>query len=204
MKSFLTFHLITVLLAYVATVNSRNVVIDVKAAWSRYTTSFIAEVSEFLFEQSPSAFWKFVDSVCEQSDKVELALTQNSQDAIIELHSLAFDIGTSIVPKQMHSLMDTMLGLGAYAPAVRFFESISEEYSNPCDGKAFAVIYPSGKVVCDAKELQSAVVFEVPSSETAVRSDISEEDQSLNTWDHIYDPTTPSTAKVTGHWSLVK
>jgi hypothetical protein len=89
--------------------------------------------------------------------------------------------------------MDTMLGLGAYAPAVRFFESISEEFSDPCAGRAFVVTYPSGKIICDAKDLMATDLYDPYNSSN---SDISEEDQSLNTWDHIYDPTTPTSAKV--------
>ena len=44
----------------------RNVFIEVKAPWSRYVTSPLVDVSEFIYQQPQSShlFWNFLDTLC--------------------------------------------------------------------------------------------------------------------------------------------
>jgi hypothetical protein len=196
----------------------RNIQIDVKSSWPRYSSSFVAELSEFLYEQSPQSFWKYVDELCAASDKLDASISgaQQSADAFSDLHSTAFDAASKIAAKSMHNLMDTMLGLGAYAPAVRFFSSLSEPFGNPCQGNAFMVIYPGEQIQCDfnresitkAAEIASLMAEEqtgatsttttpTPLSDEDIvnrRLDIADLDSGSKAWDHYYLPDSTSTA----------
>lgn len=167
--------LLFIVVSIVDTVVSRNVFIDVKTPWPRYTTTFIAEISEFLFEQSPHDFWTYTDAVCLHSKVVDDAILTGSQDSAADLQSISFELGTTIAPQPMHSLMDTLLGLGAYAPAVRFYEAMSETLGDPCDGGSF--VYVGSDVICDISSLKSLVTkAETHASKT----------HSNEAWDHIY------------------
>lgn len=156
---------------------ARNVVVDVKSPWRRYSTSFSAELFEFISEQSHDLSWQYVDGLCARSSDVEDALESGSQDSGTDFQSLAFEVGSSIVPDSLHSLMDTLQALGAYAPAVKFFESLAEKYRDPCEGKAFAVAFPGNHILCSVSDLNAYVNANQHGDPVPpVRND----------WDHVY------------------
>jgi hypothetical protein len=159
----------------------RNVVIDVKAPWKRYSTSFSAELSEFISEHSSESFWKFVEGMCSDPSKIESAMLHGSHESCTDLQSVAFEIGTTVVPQSLHTLMDTLLGLGAYAPAVQFFESISEPYNNPCEGGAFVATFPGNKVFCTATDI-SSWIDDHDDSQSQYEDIFSVN----NNWDHVF------------------
>jgi hypothetical protein len=180
--------LLVVLSVFSVVVIGRNIVIDVQAPWKRYSTSVIAEVAEFIGEESNDLFWKYVDEMCAQSDRVELALSEGNHETGTDMLSLALDVGSSIVSPSMLPLMTTTLELGGNLPAVRFYESLSESYDQPCRDKAFVVTYPTGRVLCSVHNITEYF----SQDHASIASD------HLNTpldtdWDHIHPRSSPLT-----------
>ena len=107
-------HLLLVLLC-LQYATGRNIKIDVGAPWPRYSTSYVLELSEFLFDHSPNSFWQFVDKICLHSDNIDNVLSvssdsnQSDRDKIEEIDSLAFAAASEIVQPAMHTLMQTMV-----------------------------------------------------------------------------------------------
>ena len=137
----------------------RSVNVDVSAQWPRYQGSFAAEISEFLAEESPDLFWDDVQQLCE--------LPEASQTAALET-------AQALLPPSLHTLLDTVVGLSVYAPAVEFFRALSMDFyessttnangdhddiegHGPCGTHAWAVIYPGRYILCDSSELLSTL-----------------------------------------------
>jgi hypothetical protein len=169
----------TISLCLICGVVGRSVSVDVKAPWSRFAGSFAAEVSEFLAEESDAMFWKYVDAMCVKSSDIE-ALSGDI-DASSSYQALAFEAATEILPKSSHALMNTVIGLNSYAPAVQFFHSMASPFGEPCDDKAFVVSYPGGDVSCSVEEaMDKAAKGHVGDMDISHFSGTSYE------WDHLY------------------
>lgn len=140
---------------------SRNIHVDVKSSnWPRYSVSFISEIAEALNDIDSKFLTNFVDILCNRADiisKIDSSIHYNhtstnlDSEILAELQVQIVDISENIAPKSMHSLMDTLIGIGAYTPTVKFFQSIAEPYGNPCNGNAYIVTYPN-KVFCNLPE----------------------------------------------------
>jgi hypothetical protein len=138
---------ITLLLLF-AKAQSRTVNIEVNAPWPSYAISTLVETSEFLFDEAPQNFFKYVDQLCQNTETVDLSVHQPNEDSISELHALSNEIAKKVSSTSLHALMDTMLGVGYYAPTIQFFQSISILFGNPCSNDSFIVEYPTEKVYC--------------------------------------------------------
>ena len=96
-------------------VSARNINIDVAAPWPRHSTSFVLELSEFLFDHSPNSFWQYVEKICLYSDDVDGVLSVNSEsyesdrDRILKVDSIALAAANEIVQPTMRTLMQTMV-----------------------------------------------------------------------------------------------
>ncbi len=99
--------------------HARHVNIDVKAPWPRYTSSSIVELAEFISQQKDdSMYWNFVDAMCVRAVETNEVIRQTSNDAVVEVQSIAFDAAASVIPPSMHSLMETFIGVGGFVPSV--------------------------------------------------------------------------------------
>jgi len=141
-------------------VAARQVNVDVSVEWPRYEYSLTAEVSEFLAHESPQLFWDYSNKLC--------ALPKGS---LRKGSSAAYEAAQGFLPKPLHGLLDTVLGMSVYAPAVEFFRALSTAYSpegqkevyslagDPCGGSAWAVVFPGRQVLCEpsAEELEEAL-----------------------------------------------
>ena len=163
-------------------VRSRNIQVDVKSSnWPRYSISFISEIAEALNDIDPKLLVDFVDILCSRTDivhKIDANIHHNhtlsnlDSEILAELQVQIVDISENIAPKSMHSLMDTLIGIGAYTPTVKFFQAIAEPYGNPCNGNAFIVIFPN-KILCHVPEK----IMSVESNDNFVNEE---------SWDHFY------------------
>jgi hypothetical protein len=159
--------------------------VDVKAPWSRFAGSFAAEVSEFLAEESDAMFWKYVDVMCVKSGDIE-ALSGDI-DASSSYQALAFEAAAGILPKSSHALMNTVIGLNSYAPAVQFFHNMASPFGEPCDDKAFVVSYPGGDVSCSVEE-----AMDKAAKGHGGDMDISHFSGTSYEWDHLYSSSRSS------------
>jgi hypothetical protein len=162
----------------------RNINIDIKAGWARYPLSFIPDISEFLFDQSPLLYWKYIDEMCLHSGVFESVSVGSSADALNDAQMLAFDIAHGLSPPLFRTLMDSMIGVGHYAPTLQFFQSMSKKFGNPCDGKAFVVVYPGEMIHCSVPadwNSTTSVFHDQDVAEGFFNSDISDPE-----WDHVF------------------
>lgn len=96
-------------------VSARNINIDVAAPWPRHSTSFVLELSEFLFDHSPNSFWQYVEKICLHSEDVDGVLSVNSEsnesdrERIQKVDSIALAAANEIVQPTMRTLMQTMV-----------------------------------------------------------------------------------------------
>ena len=101
---------------------ARNINIDVSAEWPRYSTSFMLELSEFLFDLRPKLFWDYVNEMCSHSATIddvivtstENVLSEKKYEKLHELESVALSSAVNIAYSEMPlpamgSLMNTMV-----------------------------------------------------------------------------------------------
>lgn len=110
----------------------RAIQLDVLAEWPTHAGDAAAEVSEFIADYAPELFWDYIKLQCEESSAGDAAVATAAK----------------ILPNNVQYLLETAVGLGTYAPAVRFFDSMSKDYGDPCNGDAFAVAFPGAAVHC--------------------------------------------------------
>lgn len=174
-----------VVLCSIVSLLARNINVDVKAPWQPHIVSFIAEYSEFVSEHSSEYFWRYTSDVCANSKMVDEVIENKNSDTVNELQSLVSASAVKQVPKPFYSLMDTMIGLGNFLPAVQFFQSLADKFNDPCSGEPFVVLYPGEVILCSAVEnLQS----QFDQTEGAKTENVG----SNAVWDHVYlnDKTT--------------
>lgn len=182
------FIILVILVSVFNIIQSRNVLVDVKVPWKRYSTSSIAELSEFLSDQSDNLFWNYVDGLCAETTRVEAALHTGFDESGADIQSIAFEVASSVASPSLHALMDTTLGLGVNLPAVRFYDSLSESVDiKPCGAQAFAIVYPSGEYICSPDDLSARL-----QSPNDVRTTNALDRESFlfpqtdGSWDHVY------------------
>lgn len=201
------FRIVFVLVFYLTAASGRSVTVDVKAPWAQHPLSFLPELSEYVFDESPQSFWKYVDAVCEHQSEVdgilsELAANSTSHSAdhlseqVADLQSAATTIASALTPAPMHTLMNTMIGLGHYLPSLRFYATLGERFAgraeDQCDAGAFAVVQPGETIVCantqDLPALLSTTITEAIVLDESIGGPGSAE------WDHVYPVLERTTA----------
>ena len=168
---------------------ARTVTVAVDASWTHHPAAYLLELAEFMHDQSPKSFWQYVDVMCSSHAAVVDKVISSSADSTwtSAAHNAGMMVATGIVDESMHPLMETMVGMGYYSPAVQFYSSLSEPFGNPCQGAAFAVVYPSEEVICTTEQLSTLT------SATSGKRDIGDVDSESRIWDHIYPPVMTST-----------
>jgi hypothetical protein len=177
------------LLQIVCIAFARQVEVDISAHWPQYSSSFSAEVGELLYEQSHTSneyrrlYWDYLDRLCANSAVSEgHGLNQTAQSA---LDSQVFDIALQLLPKSLHSLAETALGLGYYAPSVQFYRSITDRYGSPCgEGHAFLVSLSDETISCS---LNSETIKSHSSTGSIYPGSLIYAE-----WNHIYPDSTAS------------
>jgi hypothetical protein len=184
-------------LACFTQVRSRSVTVDLQAPWKQHDQSFLAEISEFVHDQSPTAFWTYLDRMCVHNSTISAALSSGAdrnvdQEAVLEalagLRVVSLEATATLAPASMQTLMSTMISLGHYLPAIQFSETLAGPFVGEAEKRcgadyaAFAVLSPGGEVVCSPSELSaflasvSTPAGDVPPTESSVLAD----------WEHVY------------------
>ena len=173
----------------------RNVHVDVKSSgWPLYHLSFIAEQAESVAQLSSIKFWQFIDNVCGDATIVAKidSLSNNNQgdsgmeigDLLAELQVSVLGVAENVTSTPMHTMMSTMVGIGAFTPAVRFSQSLTEPHGNPCNGNAFMTLLPGGHIKCGAADdaMISAMLSTAPNSHNSA---------TYNDYDHNFASDKP-------------
>jgi hypothetical protein len=198
---------VCVALVAIASVKGRSVTVDVKAPWNSHPVAFLAEISEFLYDQSPAFYWQYTDLLCKNDQSVQSVLNllhggssathadsvDSVADKIAELQAAAYEATSGLIPSSMQTLLTSMIGLGHYAPAIQFFETLAEQYADRAvqtcgaDACAFAVLQPGKRIVCAAAELIALVNAAASDSSGAdAGHDSTHSTAAAASWDHTY------------------
>ena len=110
----------------------RAIQLDVVAEWPTHMGDAAAEVSEFIADYAVDLFWDYLKLQCEEGAAAAAPVASAAK----------------LLPSNVQYLLETAVGLGTYAPAVRFFDAMSKDYGDPCNGEAFAVTFPGDAVHC--------------------------------------------------------
>jgi hypothetical protein len=183
--------------ACIAQVRSRSVTVDLQAPWKQHDLSFLAEISEFVHDQSPTAFWTYMDRMCVHNSSISAALSSGTdrnvdQEAVLEalagLRVVSLEATATLAPASMQTLISTMINLGHYLPAIQFSETLAGPFVGEAEKRcganyaAFAVLSPSGEVVCSPSELSTLLA-----SVSAPAGDVTPTEGSvLADWEHVY------------------
>ncbi|GIY25555.1 UDP-glucose:glycoprotein glucosyltransferase 1, partial [Caerostris extrusa] len=120
-----------------------SVVLDSK--W--LDTPLHLEASEFLAEENPELFWKYVDDC----SKLELGYFQSKSDKL--QYDAIIDISSNYLSSQKIALLKFSLALRAYSPTIEMFHQIAYDQSFPANCKAVADV--GGSYACDSQTLKS-------------------------------------------------
>ncbi|GIX97388.1 UDP-glucose:glycoprotein glucosyltransferase 1 [Caerostris darwini] len=120
-----------------------SVVLDSK--W--LDTPLHLEASEFLAEENPELFWKYVDDC----SKLELGYFQSKSDKL--QYDAIIDISSNYLSSQKIALLKFSLALRAYSPTIEMFHQIAYDQSFPAKCKAVADV--GGSYACDSQTLKS-------------------------------------------------
>ncbi|GBM24555.1 UDP-glucose:glycoprotein glucosyltransferase 1 [Araneus ventricosus] len=122
---------------------SVSVVLDSK--W--LDTPLHLEASEFLAEENPELFWKYIDDC----SKLEHGFFRNRSEKL--QYDAIIDISSNYLSSQKVALLKFSLSLRAYSPTIEMFHQIAYDQHFPADCKAVADV--GGAYACDTKTLKS-------------------------------------------------
>jgi hypothetical protein len=197
---------ILLLLSSTVKLFARHVEVNVAANWPKFTTSYLTEIAEHLHNQRgffvlnkseagnsivTEPLWLYLDKLCLKSETIdELINPIENANIFHEVNSYALESALALLPRQLQTLTESMLGTSYYAPAIQFFHSISQRYKSPCGaGKAFAKIYPGEMAVCDISDILINKNFKNVSEDIQNEIYLSK----YSDWDYIYPIKSSST-----------
>ena len=189
---------------------ARSISVEVRAPWPVYLSSSIMQAAEFVADFDAAQFWHFADGLCEigTSQRIDALLQDASPDAQAELQALAYETAAHALPAALHHILDTSLGLGAYAPAAQFYYSLLDYDretggGGPCgaDASAFAVLLPGGRALCSAADVAAlqaggpTAACPAGQGECAPGAGVGDSTTSGG-WDHVYPGPGAAAAQV--------
>ena len=106
---------------------ARMVSIAVDAPWSQHPAAYILELAEFAADQGSDVYWRYLDALCTSHGAAIDAVASPKQCPFLgmgafeapEAHTAAYSAAAALVSAPMHPLMETMVGVGFYGPAVQ-------------------------------------------------------------------------------------
>ena len=106
---------------------ARTVSIAVDAPWSQHPAAYILELAEFTADQGSDVYWRYLDALCTSHGAAIDAVASPKQCPFLGMgafeapvaHAAAYSAAAALVSAPMHPLMETMVGVGFYGPAVQ-------------------------------------------------------------------------------------
>ncbi|KAJ0398244.1 hypothetical protein P43SY_000344 [Pythium insidiosum] len=141
-----------------AQVDARGLAVNLTASWPSSRFYPLLEASEFLAEENPQWFWRYVDALEPHAREIE-----RKRDDVDALTQLAVDVAQEIAP-QTTSILELSLSTRTYSVKVEMFRQLALDSGvRPCgpDADAWAVFYREKQcavtVACSAEELKRSV-----------------------------------------------
>ncbi|KAK6112554.1 UDP-glucose:Glycoprotein Glucosyltransferase family protein [Brugia pahangi] len=126
--------------------SKKSVITSLHAKWSQ--TSFIAEASEFMAQESDTLFWAYIDEIVE---KLNVDEWHTYSDAI--QYDLAVRLASHLLEETRVNLLKFALSLRAHSPTVLLFQRLGTERKKSC--AAFADVH--GTLTCDVNDLEKVI-----------------------------------------------
>lgn len=162
-------------------VGAREVQVSVTAPWSVRAAHPMVEAAQFLWDyDSPTAYWKHIDMLCDRSHDVDAAIAGSSMEAHEASRSLAAELALALLPTSLHALFESAIEMKMYGPYVQFLESTSpstscsqsyailEDGSHLCEPRSFSLSSSSTKHVNDSHAYPTDHMFPSSSSSSPV------------------------------------
>ncbi|XP_014254817.1 UDP-glucose:glycoprotein glucosyltransferase [Cimex lectularius] len=130
----------------------KSVTTVIDAKWE--ITPLALEMAEFLADENPSLYWKFVNSL----SSLEPPLVDEKTDK--DYYERALGLLDPLLSQPQISLMKFSLSLHVYSPRVEMFCQIAKEKGVVCP----AAVELGGELYCDYDEFQNALTEGVKSS----------------------------------------
>ncbi|VDM92188.1 unnamed protein product, partial [Litomosoides sigmodontis] len=127
-------------------VSKKSVITSLHAKWPQ--TSFIAETSEFMAQESDGLFWAYIDEIVE---KVSVEEWHTYSDA--RQYDLSVRLAGSLLKETRVNILKFALSLRAHSPTVLLFQSLGSEKKESCT--AFADVH--GTITCDVNDLETII-----------------------------------------------
>ena len=146
-------------LGFLATVAdaARTITVDLNAPWPTSALSPILETAEFFSEESTADFWRFAASLrgyANEFDAVDAGAY--SEAAHEQLASKAVDLASALVSPLQLSALRLTLAVRSFAPLIEAHRSLAAVTAEACGSSAWAVLVPSGRVVCSPEDVTKA------------------------------------------------
>ncbi|VDK65586.1 unnamed protein product [Onchocerca ochengi] len=137
----------------------KSVITSLHAKWSQ--TSFIAEASEFMAQESDSLFWAYIDEIVEKLNVDEWHTYSDARQ-----YELAVRLAGYLLEEARVNLLKFALSLRAHSPTVVLFQRLGAERNKSC--AAFADVH--GTIICDVNDLEKIIENGVRGSAPTVYS----------------------------------
>uniref|UniRef100_A0A0R3RF81 UDP-glucose:glycoprotein glucosyltransferase n=1 Tax=Elaeophora elaphi TaxID=1147741 RepID=A0A0R3RF81_9BILA len=129
-----------------AAVSKKSVITSLHAKWPQ--TSFIAEVSEFMAQESGNLFWAYIDEIVEKLNVDEWHTYSDARQ-----YDLSVRLAGYLLQEPRVNLLKFALSLRAHSPTVLLFQRLGTERKRSC--AAFADVH--GTIICDVADLETAI-----------------------------------------------
>ncbi|CAG9534356.1 unnamed protein product [Cercopithifilaria johnstoni] len=155
--------LVIILLAFPnmidSAVSKKSVITSLHAKWSQ--TSFIAEISEFMAQESESLFWAYIDEIVEKLNVDEWHTYSDARQ-----YDLSVRLAGYLLQEARVNLLKFALSLRAHSPTVLLFQSLGAERKKSC--AAFADVH--GTITCDVNDLEKVIENDVKNAAPTIYS----------------------------------
>ncbi|GLD92791.1 hypothetical protein PINS_up001370 [Pythium insidiosum] len=173
-----------------AHVEARGLAVNLTASWPSSRFYPLLETSEFLAEENPLWFWRYVDALESHMQEID-----SKRDDVSALSTLAVDVAQEIAP-HTKNILELSLSTRTYSVKVEMFRQLALDSGvRPCgpDVDAWAVFYREKQcavaVACRAEDIKRSVELltdldDGNSAETCVATGL--HDVELDRVDHKY------------------
>ncbi|KAI9895921.1 hypothetical protein PsorP6_000389 [Peronosclerospora sorghi] len=168
--------------------SARGVHVNLTASWPSSPFYPLMETSEFLAEENPLYFWRFLDEMGKRTPYITLM-----SSSVDELGSLALVVAESIAPGSKN-ILELMLATRTYSVKIEMFRQLAQDSGvRPCGANAdtWAVFYREPQcveaVACSVEELDVILRGKAPKANACVAAGVNDVELPV---DHKY-PNAP-------------
>ncbi|XP_076324138.1 UDP-glucose-glycoprotein glucosyltransferase isoform X3 [Tachypleus tridentatus] len=140
-----------IVFSYVRAKSQKSITVQLDAKW--LDTPLYLEASEYLAEDSPDYFWKYVESI------VRLGPGALQQKTAKQQYEVVIDIASKLLSPPKLAFLKFSFALRVYSPTIEMFHQIAKSTHFPSDCDSVAQV-GGDLFICDPEELKTALASE--------------------------------------------